>query len=233
MKKIIKILFLISIFPVVFFAQANGKDLGISFNVNYTTTSQLYLQPNSPDSFIRGTHQSLDDLFTYSFDIRYQISESIILGLGSELVKKTFDSSVILSGSRIPMNDGYKMIPVELTAYYLIPFSTERFKFFMGGGFGVYIGEHIRELGDVKVSNESKKLGYGIHVSVEMDYLVYSFLSVRMQMRFRDPEFEMESKYSQTTVNYEGDPYYLTSDRFSSKVDINGITFSIGAIINL
>ncbi len=233
MIKFIKILFLFSILPAIILAQANGKDFGISFNLNYTTTSQLYLQPDSPDLILRGTHQSLDDIYSYSIDVRYQVSESIILGIGSESIKTTFDNSINLGGIRVSMKDGYKMIPVEFSVYYLIPFSTERFKFYMGGGFGLYIGEQIRELGDVSISNESKKIGYGINVSIGMDFLVNQFLSIRTQMRFRDPEFEMESKYSDTTVNYNGKSYILPTEKFTSKVNIDGITFAIGAVINL
>ena len=233
MNKFIKILFLVSILPTIIFAQANRKDFGISFNLNYTTTSQLFLQPDSPDLILRGTHQSLDDIYSYSVDVRYQVSESIIIGVGSELLKKTFNNSINLGGIRASMNDGYKMILVELSAYYLIPFSTERFKFYMGGGFGFYIGEQIRELGDVSVSNESRKIGYGIQVSVGLDYLVNQFFSIRGQMRFRDPVFEMKSKYSDTTVNYNGQSYALPVEKFTSKVNINGITFAIGAVINL
>ena len=233
MKKSIKILFLFFVLPAIILAQANGKDFGISFNLNYTTTSQLYLQPDSPDLILRGTHQNLDDIYSYSIDVRYQVSESIILGIGSESIKKTFDNSINLGGIRALMRDGYKMIPIEFSAYYLIPFSTERFKFYMGGGFGLYIGEQIRELGDVSISNESKKIGYGINVSIGMDFLVNQFLSIRTQMRFRDPEFEMESKYSDTTVNYNGKSYILPSEKFITKVNIDGITFAIGAVINL
>jgi len=233
MKKSLKILFLFFVLPEIILAQANGKDFGISFNLNYTTTSQLYLQPDSPDLILRGTHQSLDDIYSYSIDVRYQISESIILGIGSESIKKTFDNSINLGGIRASMRDGYKMIPIEFSAYYLIPFSTERFKFYMGGGFGLYIGEQIRELGDVSISNESKKIGYGINVSIGMDFLVNQFLSIRTQMRFRDPEFEMESMYSDTTVNYNGKSYIMPSEKFTTKVNIDGITFAIGAVINL
>ena len=233
MIRFIKILFLVSILPIISSAQANGKDFGISFNLNYTTTSQLFLQPDSPDLILRGIHQSLDDIYSYSIDVRYQVSESIILGIGTESIKKTFDNSINLGGIKASMKDGYKTIPVEFSAYYLIPFSTERFKFYMGGGFGLYIGEQIRELGDVSISNERKKVGYGIQVSVGMDYLVNQFLSVRAQMRFRNPEFKMESKYSGTTVNYNGRSYILPAEKFTSKVNINGITFAIGAVINL
>ncbi len=232
MKLISKIILFFFVITISIPAQSNGKNSGVSFNINYTSTSKLYLQPNAADPFIRNTHLNLDGITSFSFDLRYQISESIIIGAGSELIEKTFDSSMNLGGTRAKMKDGYKMIPIELSVFYLIPFSTERFKFFLGGGFGIYIGEQIRELGDVTISNESKKIGYGIHVAIGMDYVINDFISVRGQMRSRDPEFEMTSKYSNPVVNYNDVKYTFPSQTFNSKVNIDGVTFTLGAVIN-
>jgi hypothetical protein len=41
----------------------------------------------------------------------------------------------------------------------------------------------------------------------------------------------MESKYSDVNVNYLGKKYILPSESFSSKVDIDGVTFTFGAVI--
>jgi hypothetical protein len=153
------------------------------------------------------------------------------LGAGTEYIKKTFSNSINLSGTKANAVDGYQMIPVEFSVYYLIPFSTERFKFFMGGGMAFYIGSQIRELGDVKISNEKQKVGFGIHVAVGMDYVVKNFLSVRFQMRFRDPQFEMSSKYTNSSVNYAGRTFLLPGNTFESKVNIDGITFLLGAVL--
>lgn len=231
-KLIIKILLLFLFFTLSIRAQANDKKFGFSLNVNYISTSQLFLQPKAIDPFLRNIHENLDEITSYSFDLRYQLSESVIIGIGSELIEKTFDNSINLGGIRAKMNDGYKMIPLEISVFYLIPFSTEKFKFFFGGGFGLYFGEHIRELGNVTISNVSKKIGYGIHVAIGMDYVIYNFISVRGQMRFRDPEFEMTSKYSNDTVDYNNVSYAISSQTFSSKVDIDGITFTLGVVLN-
>jgi hypothetical protein len=232
MKLTLKIILFFFVFAISISAQANGKNFGVSFNVNYTSTSKLYLQPNAADPFIRNSHQNLDGITSYSVDLRYQISESIILGAGSELIEKSFDTSMNLGGTSAKMKDGYKMIPVELSLFYLIPFSTEHFKFYLGGGFGIYIGEQIREVGDVTVSNESKKIGFGIHLAIGLDYVINDFISIRGQMRSRDPEFEMISKYSNPVVNYNDLKYTFPSQTFSSKVNIDGVTFTIGAVIN-
>jgi hypothetical protein len=231
MKIIFKIFLILSFCSIILSAQANGKNFGLSFNANYTTTSQLFLQPNSSDQIIRASHQSLNDIYSYSIELRFSLSETIILGLGSEIIQKTFDNTLTLSGSKLIINDGYKVIPIEISAYYLVPFSTEKFKMFMGGGAGFYLGNHIREIGDVTISNETKKAGFGIHVAVGFDYLIHEFIALRMQMRFREPEFRMESKYSDVNVNYLGKKYILPSESFSSKVDIDGVTFTFGAVI--
>ncbi|MBA4406352.1 hypothetical protein C0389_03670 [bacterium] len=226
----IVLLFFVSVISIC--AQANDKKFGISFNINYTSTSQLFLQPKAVDPFIRNTHENLDKITSYSIDLRYQFSESIIVGIGSELIEKTFENSINLGGIRAKMNDGYKMTPLEISGYYLIPFSSEHFKFFFGGGFGLYFGNHIRNFGDVTIENENSKIGYGMHVAVGMDYVIYNFISVRGQIRFRDPEFETTNRYSSQTVNYNNQQYVLSSQTFNSKVNIDGITFTLGMVLN-
>jgi hypothetical protein len=156
----------------------------------------------------------------------------MIIGIGTELLRKTYaHSNFILGENRIDINEGYNLIPVELNLYYILPFSTERFKFFMGGGGGFYFGNHIREFGDVEFVNESEKIGYGINVSVGMDYIVNELISVRGQMRFRDPEIILKSKYSNSTVNYRGNSYLISDNIFTTKVNIDGVTFTIGLTI--
>jgi len=214
-------------------AQYNGSKLYLSANYIFTTTSKLYLQPNSSDAIVRGTHENLDDIWSYSSEVGYRISEDIILALSFEFVEKTFvNQNMRLGGIRMITTDGYKFIPVEFSIYYSLPFSTENFKFFMGGGGGLYFGNHIRRLGDISVSSSIKKIGYGIQVSVGMDYLINKFIALRTQMRFRDPEFEMNNTYSSQTVNYDGRTFLLSSKTFSSKVNVDGISFAVGLLFH-
>lgn len=229
MKAKLFILFLIITSSL--FAQYNGKRLYFSVNYIYTTSSKLFLQPNSSDPVIRGTHDNLEDIWSYSGEIGYRLFEDITLGLSGEYLKKTFtNDNMNLGGISASMKDGFEVIPVELSIYYTLPFSTESFKFFMGGGGGLYFGNHIRQLGDVSVSTESRKIGYGIQVAVGMDYLFYKNFAVRGQMRFRDPEFEMKNSYSSKTIHYEGRTFILSSQTFSSKVNVDGISFAVGIL---
>lgn len=227
------------ILPFVFliarplYSQYNGKDFSISVNYNYTTTSKLFLQPNTPDPLLKNIHEDLDGINSFSGEFRFNISESLIIGAGTEYIQKDYiNHNYNLGGIRASIKDGYRIIPLEFSLYYLLPFSTELFKFFMGGGGGIYFAEHVRELGDVTVSNDGSEIGYGIHVAVGMDYIINDYFSVRGQMRFRDPEIDMKSKYSNNIVNYEGRTFQLSSQNFYSKVNVDGITFTIGAVFN-
>ncbi|MBU1961346.1 MAG: hypothetical protein KJ675_09065, partial [Gammaproteobacteria bacterium] len=73
------------------------------------------------------------------------------------------------------VEDGFRVIPVELTAYYLFPFSTDQFFFMMGGGLGYYRGEFTRKFSDVDLSIQQRQFAIGIHVSASMDLCRWNF----------------------------------------------------------
>lgn len=212
-------------------AQYNGTNTSISVNYSFTNTSKLFLNPNSTDEILRAQNLPLDNIFSFSSELRYRVSDPFILGLRIEYIKKT----ITHKDDQIPVIDatfGYRLVPVELSAYYFLPFSTENFKFFMGGGIGVYLGDNIKDIGDVNSIAINKKFAFGIQVEVGMDYIVWENFSARFQMRFRDPEFEIESKYSSDTVNYKGKSYFLSNSNFITKTNIDGITFTLGIAYN-
>ena len=214
------------------FAQFN-KTFGVSVNAVYNTSASIYLSPNSSDVILRNNSFLIENIFNPAVDFRYKMSESIVVGFNTEYMTSTSigpNLTVFLGNSTVTIDveDGFRLIPLELSAYYLLPFSTERFKFLMGGGMGFYIGSHIRKFGDVEVSNVERKTAYGIHVSISMDYLIKDFISVRSEMKFRDPQFTVKSKYSKKEVNYNGNVIRLAQDSFDSKINVDGVTFILG-----
>jgi hypothetical protein len=214
------------------FSQFN-KTFGISVNVVYNSSASIYLSPNSSDVILRNNSFLLEDIYNPSVEFRYRLTESIILGFGTEYMTAAAvgpNLTIFLGNSpvTIDVQDGFTLIPLELSAYYLLPFSTERIKFLMGGGIGYYIGSHIRKFGDVEVSNAERKSAYGIHVSLSMDYIILNFLSVRGEMKFRDPQFNVKSDYSRKEVNYNGNTIRLPQESFDSKINVDGVAFVLG-----
>ncbi|MFH1194176.1 MAG: hypothetical protein V1720_00610 [bacterium] len=232
------LLIIMIVLPGLINAQYSGEGFGFACNYSYTTTSRLYLNPNASDPFTRNQNIPMDDIYGYSLDVRYRLSESIILGINADLITKTGVSTnvVVISDASVisvEAEDGYKLIPLEFSAYYLLPISVEKFKFYMGGGIGIYFGSHIRKFKDVEAVNENRSFEYGIQVAVGMDYMITNFFSVRGEMKFRDPEFEMTSTYSKKEFQIGETKYSIPHDKFDSKVNIDGATFSIGVVFHL
>ncbi|MEE9432208.1 MAG: OmpW family outer membrane protein [Melioribacteraceae bacterium] len=230
MKNILAILLFVST-SLSLNAQYNGNDFAISANVNYTTSAKIFLTPNAENELLRNKNFPIEDIISYSLELRYRLSTPIILGLSSEFIKASADGRNLTSPFFL-VNDGFEILPVEFSVYYYFPFSTENFKFFMGGGVGLYFGKHLRNFGDVNFEHIKSSNGFGIQMSLGMDYLIFDFLSIRSEMRFRDPKFDVTSKYNSDTVFYKDQFYKVSTDDINTKINIDGITFRIGAVFH-
>ena len=171
-------------------------------------------------------------------EFRYRFSEDIIFGLNVEYIRATQTGTNItgfIGNSTVALNaeDGFEVVPVELSIYYVLPFSTENFRFLMGGGGAVYFGNHIRKVGTVEVNNYSRDFAYGVHVSISMEYLVMSNISIQAGLKFRDPDFRVISQYTSKSVSLGGKLITFPQSKFASRINIEGITFMLGLYYNL
>ena len=226
------------LFTITSLAQFGENNLGIAVNAVYTTSADIFLNPNASNLDVRNKSYTLENIWNPSLDIRYRLSDEFIIGLNVEYVNKTneapnltafiYNQVVVLE-----VEDGFKVIPIELTIHYFFPFSTEDFKFLMGGGLGYYRGEFVRKFNDVELEVVQRKIALGIHVSASMDYMFYKNLSARFEMKFRNPQYNVKSKYTKNEVTYQGNTIQLPDDAFETKIDVEGLTFVIGLVINL
>ncbi|GIK21120.1 MAG: hypothetical protein BroJett005_05340 [Ignavibacteriota bacterium] len=215
--------------------QTISRDFSISMGVDYTTSAQIFLNPNSSDIIIRNRSFELLDLFSPYIDIRYRLNESLMIGIGTEYVKRSEEAYNlnVIAGSQVvtlKVDDGVKFIPIELSVYYYLPFSTEHFNFTMGGGIGYYIGEQTRKFGDTEIEMINRKFSLGLLVSIGMEYLIIPEFGLRLDLKFRDPEIKLTNKYKSKVINYNGNEITLLLDTFNSKINLNGIAFFIGAV---
>lgn len=100
----------------------------------------------------------------------------------------------------------------------------------MGGGLGYYYGQFIRKLSDVDLEVTQRKISLGLLVATSLDYMIFDNLSARIEMKFRNPQYTVTSKYTKTEVEYQGNQIQLSENPFETKVDINGLTFVLGAV---
>ena len=234
MKNIAKIGIVLFLFTLSgrSYAQFNGYMNSISGFYSHTVSARLYLQPKAADEFLRGLHTTLEKIPGFGIEYRRRITDSFVMGLGIEYLVKTDDITtitVISSYARnIKVQDGFTVIPVELTGYYLFPFSLEKFKFFMGAGAGYYFGSHRRIAGDIKSVTEKRESSFGIHVLVGVDALLLDYLSLRGTVKFRDMDFTMYNRYDKNEGIYEDVPIRILNTTFDSKAVVDGIMFNIG-----
>ncbi|MGQ9643299.1 MAG: hypothetical protein ACUVT3_05535 [Ignavibacterium sp.] len=229
----LKIFFIVGLLSFPAFPQYQSTQFNISVGSVYVTSAELFLNPNSSDIFLRNQSFELKDIFSPAFEIRYKLSDAVVIGLSSELDKKSQKGNflTVLAGSQIiqlESEDGFIFIPVELSVYHILPFSTESFKFNMGGGLGFYYATHTRKFGDTEISNVEIKPTFGIQVGAGMEYLITENIGIRLQMKFRAPEIKVKSKYNSTTVNYKGNIITILQDTFDSKISVNGAVFMLG-----
>ncbi|RMD48793.1 MAG: hypothetical protein D6830_06180 [Ignavibacteria bacterium] len=234
----IKVLIFVTILTSSLFAQYGPKGISFSFGANYTTTSRYFLNPNSSDRFTRDTFIPYDDIYHYSFDVRYRISEILAVGINTEYIEKTelgrnVAASTPSGVKLLEVEDGYVLIPIELNLIYLLPFSTDDLKFYMSGGAGYYFAKQIRKFGTAEIDSHTDGFPFGIQVSVGMEYMIFDYLSARFDMRFRDPEFYLKSRYKSREAVYNGTNIYLPVNEFTTKVNIDGITFGLSAVLHL
>lgn len=213
--------------------QSQDRKNRFTFWGNYTTSAKIYLSPFSSDPFIRNSFFSVGGFYHYSFEYGYFVLDDILVSINIEYARASSSGKNLtvlqqLLTSTIEVEDGFEVYPIELSIYYMLPFSLEKFKFFMGGGVGVYFGNHIRKFGDASVSNLERKFAYGIQVAALMEYQINNFLSALVGMKFRDPQFTVKNKYDKKEVSYQNKIILVAQDSFDSKINLDGLNFMLG-----
>ncbi len=213
-------------------AFSQESSFSISFKGSLTTGSQLFPNPNSPDEARRAQFFSLENIWGYGVEVRYRFPESdLAIALSTDYLRKTTGSSIRTATSVVPVTDGYRVIPLELTGYFLIPISGETFTIFMGGGVGTYIGRRIYRVGDVEAQTVDQGSGFGIHVLSGVGYRVYGPFSIVAEMKFRDLQFNSVNRFQSAQVQYGGTFVNVGTQPFESRVHTDGVIFQLGAMI--
>lgn len=228
-----KIFILLFFLNFIAYAQYNEKRFAVSADVIYTTSSKVYLYPNSSDLILRNKAFPIDDIVNPAVDFRYRLNDDLFLGLDVEYMTKSLSAKNLTvfynnKTMAISVEDGFILVPIELSIYYLLPFSTERWKFLMGGGAAYYYGEQIRKFGDEEVKSSPRNFAYGIQVSVGTEYLLSDEFGIRTSMKFRDPQFTVNNTYSRSNVNYDGMLITVPQKSFESKINVDGVAFLLG-----
>ena len=213
-------------------APAQEHPFSFSIKGNLTTGSQLFPNPDSPDDFQRAEYFSIEDFFGYGMELKYQIPETnLAIGFSTDYIRTaTFQS--IVRESVIPVKDGYRVIPIELTGYFIIPVSGPTLGIYMGGGGGAYFGRRIYQIAGAEAQTTDQGHGFGIHVLGGISYRFTEWFSLCGEMKFRDLQFKTSNQFSQKQVLYHGSVVSLPQDPFAARVHTDGVIFQLGASVS-
>lgn len=208
--------------------------IDLNIYLNYNTSAKVYLNPKSSDPDIRNLYYTFDGFLSYAFEIKSNVwNNSIYVGLGSEFLKAS-DLLPTVRGlvNNLPktfqVEEGFYVYPFELVTYYIFPFSNDWYRAYMGAGFGVYYGKYFRKIYDIVSESRLSRLDYGILVNAGADISLIHNLSVKIEMKFRDPELEFKNEFPKTETIINGNRIQLFEKTFYTKINLDGLNLILG-----
>lgn len=215
--------------------RAQERTFSVCLKGNLTTSGSLYPNPGATDPMARAQSYGFADFFGYGFEIQYNIpGTNLSLGVSADMIRSTQTRTVIVAAQRaVQEDDGFRIIPVELTGYFRIPITEGSFGVFMGGGVGVYYGERQYSLAGLNAPVVSSSPGWGIHVLGGIRYHLTDRFSLSTELKFRDAHFESTNTFTRSQVRYGDMVVNLPQKPFLSSIHTDGMVVQLGAAFSL
>lgn len=212
------------------------ENISVAAKGSYTTSTRFLYNVDRNDIFIDDKYFSYN--FGFGLDVRMlAYSDDILIGVNIEKIK-TLDQTTRLDyrnglSYSVPVSEGFVVYPVEISGYFLIPFSSDVARFYLGGGVGWYFGERIYSIGGAQAATLNSPSGFGIHVLTGADVRITSKIAVRGELKFRDPQFDSVNRFEETSTTYNGLKIPLDTSSSKTRVNLNGITYGLGLVFLL
>lgn len=198
----------------------------IGLDLRYTSGSRLFPDPYSSDPIKRNATEDLGDFVTAAAHYRRHITEAIEVQLTGEYIAHDNEST---DHYGTVTSDGYRIYGIELLGLFRMPFSTQTVGFYAGGGGGFVYGDRRLSIAGVQATSLKSDLAFGIHVLFGIEYFLLETVSLRGEFHFRDPQIAVRNAFPQDRVVSHGITYYLPTEPFDSKINLNGNVYSFGA----
>ena len=230
----------LTIGPLMFvfgtFVSHARENISVAAIGSYTTSTRFLYNVDRNDIFIDDKYFSYN--FGFGLDVRMlAYSDDVLIGFNIEKIK-TLDQTarvVYTNGQEynIPVSEGFIVYPFEISGYFLIPFSSEDVRVYLGGGVGWYFGERIYSIASAQAVTLNSPSGFGIHVLTGADVRLTSKIAVRGELKFRDPQFDSVNQFAESSTTYNGLKVLLDSSLSKTRVNLNGITYGLGLVLLL
>lgn len=214
-------------------AYGQDQSFAVVLRGNFTTGSELFPEPNSPDPAARARSLSMNGIPGAGLEFRFfPRGADVAVGLSADYLSTSENLRIAGLPRTVPAEDGYRVIPVELTGYFLLPFSNSSLGAYMGGGAGAYFGRRVTRIAGVEALPLTRKAGFGIHVLGGVLLRLSAFVSLHADMKFRDVQFETTTVFPVAQTVYDGIPVALDREPRVSRVHVDGIVFQLGTALS-
>lgn len=204
----------------------------VALTGTFTTTSHLFYNPDASDSYERSLNLLIENVFGGGIDVRRALGTSgVMIGLTVDYLRAVESFDIPLTPRiSIPVRDGFEVVPVEGTGYFVIPFSSAKSLLYLGAGAGLYFGRRIYEKAGVSSESVAHRVGAGIHVLTGFEYRMSSSFGVRTEVKFRDVSFTATNVFPGTSIVYEGHLVDLGNRVNSSRLNVDGMELVAGIV---
>jgi hypothetical protein len=202
---------------------------------SFTTNTRIFYNIDDPQAVPDLANVSSN--FGFGAELRVRTFwERWYIGITIEKITGQRTSSALytspVSGDlAVPITDGYELMPVEVSAYYSVPISSNTFVFYLGGGAGYYSGKRNYSVVNVASRTTETDGVIGIHVSTGLRWMITPFLGIDGQLRFRDPQINATNVFDQRSTRLDGVTIPLQQGPIHTQINLNGINYSAGLAI--
>lgn len=212
-----------------------SKQFSISLYGTYISSSQLQNDPKSADPIVRNVLLDLKGGYGYGAEFNYKpnlYNLNLIFFISTEYLRInesdlvfTFDNGT--NTASVNMDEDFTMIPLEAGVKWNLPVGTENFKIYIGGGGGIYFGNRIRTIANLTSTTISTQPGFSLNVLSGLEYYFARNLSGNLELKFREPYFDVESSYTANSIILNGTAFQIENP-FYSRMIVDGVRISFG-----
>ena len=227
------LLLLISIVGCLLPAQT--PEVSITAKGTYTTSTRFLYDIDKPDIYYDGA--ILESTYGFGLDVRWSILwDRFSIGISGERITSKDLSYLVFTqfqDLRVVREEGFDLYALEISGYYVVPISSEKIQFYLGGGIGLYDGDRIYSVAGVQTATVQSKSNVGIHVLTGIDYWFLPKVGVRGELKFRDPHFDVSTQFDQPFVTVAGYQIPLDQNITTTRVNLYGVNYMLGLVIVL
>lgn len=230
---------LIHICLLAFAGLVSAQPVSLPFVLRATATSgaKVFPNPTSPSSTIRNTSVPLNGWYGAAAEFAIPFTHELSVTASVEYLRSVDEGMrpVSLGGSleTVPVRDGYVVLPVEVGVAAAIPISEENFRLSMSGGVGVTLVSRIQEVAGARAETDGYPAAYGIFAGLAFEVRIWPGVYGHVSTRFRDPEVNVTTRYTQSATEYEGRTLLLPTEPSTTRLNIDGLSISAGVMVDL